>query len=124
MVTVLALAVALAQDAVVGRLRRVLPWVNRLSGVLLVVAGAYVVWYGVYEIRVAGGGDPNDPVIEAATTVQGQLAQLVDRVGPAGLALATAAVLVLAVAVRQAARRRTPPATVSPAPARSPASTG
>ena len=70
-------------------------------------AGAYVVWYGVYEIRVAGGGDPNDPVIEAATTVQGQLAQLVDRVGPAGLALAVVVVLVLAVALRQAARRRT-----------------
>ena len=107
LVTVLALAVALAQDAVVGRLRRLLPWVNRLSGVLLVAAGAYVVWYGVYEIRVAGGGDPNDPVIEAATSVQGQLAQLVDRIGPAGLALAVVVVLVLALTLRQAARRRT-----------------
>ena len=106
LVTVLALAVALAQDAVVGRLRRVLPWVNRLSGVLLVLAGAYVVWYGAYEIRVAGGADPNDPVIEAATTIQGQLAQLVDRVGPAGLALAAIVVLVLALTLRQMGRRR------------------
>lgn len=106
LVTVLALAVALAQDAVIGGLRRVLPWVNRLSGVLLVAAGAYVVWYGVYEIRVAGGADPNDPVIEAATTVQGQLAALVDRVGPIGLAVAGLVVLVVALALRQVGLRR------------------
>ena len=106
LVTVLALAVALAQDAVVGRLRRMLPWVNRLSGVLLVLAGAYVAWYGAYEVRVAGGGDPNDPVVDAATTVQGQLAELVDRVGPAGLAVAAAVVLALTVALHQVSRRR------------------
>ena len=106
LVTVLALAVALAQDAVVGRLRRLLPWVNRLSGVLLVLAGAYVVWYGAYEVRVAGGGDPNDPVVDAATTVQGRLAELVDRLGPTGLAVAAAVVLALAVALHQVGRRR------------------
>ena len=106
LVTVLALAVALAQDAVVGRLRRLLPWVNRLSGVLLVLAGAYVVWYGAYEVRVAGGGDPNDPVVDAATTVQGRLAELVDRLGPTGLAVVAAVVLALAVALHQVSRRR------------------
>ena len=34
---------------------RVLPWLNRISGVLLVVAGAYVTWYGYVEIRVLSG---------------------------------------------------------------------
>jgi cytochrome c-type biogenesis protein len=106
LVTVLAVAVALAQDAVVGRMRRMLPWVNRLSGALLLLAGAYVVWYGAYEVRVAGGGDPDDPVVDAATAVQGQLAALVDRVGAAGLAVTTGVVLALAVLLHQASRRR------------------
>ncbi len=49
---------------------------------------------------------PNDPVVDAATTVQGRLAELVDRLGPTGLAVAAAVVLALAVALRQVSRRR------------------
>jgi len=95
LVTLLAVAVALANDAVVGGLRRLLPWVNRLSGVMLVLAGAYVTWFGWYEVRVAAGGSTEDPVVDAAAGVQGALAQLVDRIGPAGLAVTLAAALVL-----------------------------
>src|ERR1700742_1829397 len=46
---VLAVATALASVAVVERARRVLPYVNRISGALLVLAGLYVGYYGVYE---------------------------------------------------------------------------
>ena len=104
LVTLLAVAVALAQDALVGRLRRILPWVTRLSGVLLVLAGAYVAWYGWYEVRVAAGAGTEDPVVDAAVGVQGSLAQLVDRAGPAGLAAVLAVALALGTLV--AARRR------------------
>ena len=48
---VLSFAVALAQHAVVRGMRRVLPYVNRASGALLVVAGLYVSYYGYYEWR-------------------------------------------------------------------------
>ena len=108
LVTLLAVAVALAQDAVVGGMRRVLPWVNRLAGVLLVLAGAYVAWFGWYEVRVAAGGSTEDPVVDAAAAVQGALAQLVDRIGPAGLAvtLAVALVVIGLVTVRASRRSR------------------
>ena len=106
LVTLLAVAVALAQDTVVGGLRRLLPWVNRLSGVLLVLAGAYVTWFGWYEVRVAGGGSTEDPVVDAAAAVQGALAELVDRIGPAGLALVLAVALGLFGLSTVAARRR------------------
>jgi cytochrome c biogenesis protein CcdA len=39
------LATALLKGALVKRLRRVLPYVNRASGVLLVAAGAYIVYF-------------------------------------------------------------------------------
>jgi cytochrome c-type biogenesis protein len=50
--TVLTLALALARQSLIHRLRSVLPLVNRISGVLLVVAGAYFTWYGIYELRI------------------------------------------------------------------------
>lgn len=74
-VGVLAVAVALASSALVDRLRRVLPYVNRLSGVVLVLVGLYVGYYGLYEIRLfTANGTPEDPVITAAGRLQRALA--------------------------------------------------
>ena len=42
MVGVLTVAVALAKDGIVARFRSLMPKMNRIAGVLLVVAGAYV----------------------------------------------------------------------------------
>jgi cytochrome c-type biogenesis protein len=44
----LSLALALAQDGLVRAMRRAVQWVDRASAVLLVVAGTYLVWYGIY----------------------------------------------------------------------------
>ena len=51
-VGVLALAAATASSAVAERLRRIVPFVNRISGALLVLVGLYVAYYGVYELRL------------------------------------------------------------------------
>jgi cytochrome c-type biogenesis protein len=48
---VISFAVALAQHAVVRGMRKLLPYVNRASGALLVAAGLYVSYYGYYEWR-------------------------------------------------------------------------
>lgn len=50
-VGVLAVAAAAASSAVAGHLRRILPWVNRIGGALMVLVGLYVGYYGVYEVR-------------------------------------------------------------------------
>jgi cytochrome c biogenesis protein CcdA len=47
----LTVAMAMAHQSLVHSLRRVLPYVSRIAGGLLVVAGAYVAWYGAVEIR-------------------------------------------------------------------------
>ena len=46
--TVLTVAIALTRVSIVGHLRRALPYIHRISGGLLVVAGAYLAWYGWY----------------------------------------------------------------------------
>ena len=119
-VGVLAVAVALASSTVVERMRTVLPYVNRISGVILVVVGAYVAYYGWFEVRLFAGGSAQDPVIAAAGRVQGFLAGWVYRSG-AWPWLAALAVLVTVAGVAWALqRRRRRPASGGPARLNSP----
>ncbi|RZQ64552.1 cytochrome c biogenesis CcdA family protein [Amycolatopsis suaedae] len=94
-VGVLATAVALAGSTVTTGFRRMLPHINRLGGGLLVLVGAYVGYYGIYELRLYfGDGAAGDPVIEAAGAIQETVAGWVDSVGVLPL-LATLAVLII-----------------------------
>lgn len=70
-VSVLTMAVALAQDGLVGRFRSLLPKMNKIAGVLLVVAGFYVAYYGYYEVRLFFfDGALDDPIIDAGESIQ------------------------------------------------------
>lgn len=97
-VLALSLAVALARTSVVRSMRRAGSLVSRGSGLLLVLAGSYVAWYGWFEIRVLAGQSATDPVVSAAVQVQGALTRWVAALGPAGvvaLGLLAAALLLL-----------------------------
>jgi cytochrome c biogenesis protein CcdA len=105
-VGVLAVAAALASSAAVDRMRRIVPYVNRISGGLLVIVGLYIGYYGVYEIRLfTGNGNPEDPVIAAAGRVQGAIVGWVHQHGawPWLVALAVLTVAALAAAWRASA---------------------
>jgi cytochrome c biogenesis protein CcdA len=81
-VGVLAVGAALSSAAVADRLRRIIPYVNRISGLLLLVVGLYVAYYGLYEVRLfTGNGNPDDTVIAAAGRLQGTIAGWVHRHG-------------------------------------------
>ena len=108
-VGVLAVAAALASSAAVDRMRRIVPYVNRISGALLLVVGIYVGYYGLYEIRLfTGNGNPEDPVIAAAGRVQGAIAGWVHQHGawPWLVALAVLIVAAFAAAWRASASAR------------------
>ncbi len=97
-VLVLALAVATSSAGVAARMRRAGPLITRLSGVLLVIAGAYVTWYGWFEIRVLSGQSVDDPIVDAFLEIQGRMAQWVSGLG-AGPILLLAGALVAGVAI-------------------------
>lgn len=85
----LAMATALASHRVVTGLRQAGRWTPWMAGGLLTVAGAYVAYYGAWELRVLGGAKAQDPVIDAASTLQQSMARAVETVGAEGwLALA------------------------------------
>jgi cytochrome c-type biogenesis protein len=91
-----ALSVALAQQSLVRGARRLGRLVPTAGGVLLVMVGAYVAYYGWWEIRVLRGGSTADPVIEAAAAVQQTLANAVASVGVVGFLLALAGLALVA----------------------------
>ena len=121
-VGVLAVAAALASSAAVDRMRRIVPYVNRISGALLVVVGLFVGYYGLYEIRLfTGNGSPEDPVVAAAGRVQGAIAGWVHQHGawPWLAALAALTLVALGAAWRASATakyRRADRATVGDEP--------
>ena len=105
-VGVLAVAVAVASSAAIDRMRRVLPYVNRASGLILVAVGLYVAYYGWFEIRLFGSaGSVDDPVIAWAGRLQRVLAGWVYQNG-AWPWLVTLGVAAAAVSLTAGWRRR------------------
>lgn len=73
-VGVLAIAAAFANPVGVYRMRRILPYINRFGGALVLLVGVYVGYYGIYEVRLFRGvAAPDDPVIDGAGRLQGAL---------------------------------------------------
>lgn len=101
-----ALAVALARLSFVNRLRRATPVLVRVGGAVMVLAGAYVAWYGWYELRVFAGDTGDDPVVEAAAGLQSAIAGWLGSLGAAGIAAGFAGLLAVAGAVVVWARSR------------------
>lgn len=111
-----ALAVALARESLITRLRKTSALVPKIVAILLLLTGGYVAYYGWWEITVLNGqaAGPN-VLISVAAQVQGRLSAVVSTLGVAGVAvLFTAAVVVVGLTVRL--RRRHNAAHGTPAP--------
>lgn len=99
---VVTVALALAERGLVTWLRRALPYVQRISGAIMLVTGAYLTWYGIYEIRVldsggSSGGGPVGRVTAWSASVSSRL-QSLDALTIAlvvGIVLAAIALVVL-----------------------------
>ncbi len=101
-----AVAVALARTTLVGGMRRAGQFVPTASGVLLVLVGAYVTYYGWWEVRVLRGGAADDPVIGRALDLQRRLANGVDSLGVTGFLALLAGLVVVGLSLSAVRRRR------------------
>lgn len=104
-IAIAAVAVALLRTSVLGRMRRAAALAPRLGGLVLLVTGGYVAWYGGYELRVAADRRTagTDPVVSAAMRVQEAVA---GAVGGAGWLWLLVALTLLVVAAAAITRRR------------------
>lgn len=86
-------ALALARRGLVTDLRRLLPYVSRVAGGLLVLAGTYLTYWGWYERQVLDGNlDPGGPA-EWVSDWNGEVTRWIDQTGPVRIGVALAAFL-------------------------------
>ena len=95
-------ALALARDGLVRRLRELTRFVDRASGALLVAVGAYLIWYGVYAASPdnSTGTTPLAWVEQWSTDVSTWL-----RDGGTGLGIVLAALVAAAAGISLRLRR-------------------
>ncbi len=86
-------ALALAKRSLVARIRTILPHVNRIAGVLLVVAGTYVAYFGTVELRLEGGFRSAGGPVDWVTRASGWVSRLVTSVGVGTVSLLLIAVV-------------------------------
>ncbi len=101
-----AVAVALGRSTVLGLLRGAGRWSGRVAGAIMVLVGAYVTYYGHWEVTVLRGDDPDDAVIAVSQRIQQGMVSVVSSVGPLALAIVLAVVVVLVVGFSLRRRHR------------------
>jgi cytochrome c-type biogenesis protein len=109
----LTVAIALARTSIVLLVRRVQPYVGRVAGGLVALAGAYVAYYGWLELRVAratGGTVPSSRIIDVVTGWSYDVSDWIERTGSVklavGLAVSLAAVALAVYGTRRQGARR------------------
>jgi cytochrome c biogenesis protein CcdA len=97
---VLTMALALAHQGMVTGLRRALPHVQRASGLIMALMGAYLVWYGIYEIRLIGRGeDVSGGPVDTVTAWSSDLSERLYDLDPLQTAMAFALLIAVGVLI-------------------------
>jgi cytochrome c-type biogenesis protein len=109
----LTVAMALARTSIVRFLRRAQPYIGRVAGGLVALAGAYVAYYGWLEVRVArasGGVVPSSGITDTVTGWSYDVADWIERTGSlriaVGVGVALAAVGLAVYGTRRQGARR------------------
>lgn len=94
-ITFLTVCVALAKQGIINRMRGFLPYVGRVAGVLLMIAGAYMVWYGWWEEQTLSNNDVAEGPVGFVTDLSGTVTTWIDQMGAVRLGLLLAGLLAI-----------------------------
>ncbi len=84
----LTLGIAMARSSVATNMRKVLPYINKVSGSILVVAGFFLAWYGIWEVRIQRDASiGNNGFVNLSNEASARLTQWVSDVGGQRLAM-------------------------------------
>ncbi len=102
----LTVALAMARQSLVHSVRRVLPYVYKISGVLLLVAGVYVAYYGWYELRLNHGDTSGGAAASFVFDLNSSISNWIQRTGPIRIGIVLAAAIGVTVALVMSRRGR------------------
>lgn len=94
-VMVLTMATAMSRTEVAVAMRKVLPYVNKISGVLLILAGAFLIVYGWWEIQVLKGNFDTNWLVDQSTEFQANITNWIYGIGELRLAMALVMLLAM-----------------------------
>jgi cytochrome c-type biogenesis protein len=103
----LTVAIALARTSIVRLLRRSQPYIGRVAGGLVALAGAYVAWYGWLELRtqrVEPGDVPSSGITDRVTGWSTDITRWIEEVGSVRIAVVVTLLLAAVVVTVRAAR--------------------
>lgn len=87
LITFLTMSLALAKTDVAKGMRKVLPYVGRVSGVILLAAGLYLIDYGYFELQVLQGSDYSSPRVDRFLEMQAAVNNWIDDTTPERIAV-------------------------------------
>jgi cytochrome c-type biogenesis protein len=105
------LAIAGARTAFVSTLRSAVPYINRVAGAVIVVAGAYIAYYGWWERGVLTGDvldRPPDGPVDFVTSISAGVSNWFSAVGAVRIGLVLGAAVVIAAILAAGLRKPTP----------------
>lgn len=92
-VMILTLATAMARNEVATSMRRVLPYVSKISGGFLVLAGGFLILYGWWEIQVLRDNFDSNWFVDTTQMFQANIQNWLGDVGETRVAVAIAFIL-------------------------------
>ena len=92
-VMILTLATALGRNEIATSMRRVLPYVSKISGGFLVLAGGFLILYGWWEIQVMRGNFGSNWFVDTSQQFQTNITNWLADTGEARVAVAVAFIL-------------------------------
>lgn len=87
-VTFLTISLALTRTMIAKNMRRILPYLSPISGLLLTGAGFFLASYGWWEIQVSKGNYSSNTFVDLSLRGSGRLSTWVDNVGSGRFAMA------------------------------------
>ncbi len=99
-ITTLTVGLAAARTSIATNMRKLLAWINPISGVLLALSGAYLIIYGWWEIQVLRGNFATNRFVDFFTTMQTEVNIWIGQTGATRLGVAL--LLIVAAAVVRA----------------------
>jgi cytochrome c biogenesis protein CcdA len=106
-ITALTVAIAVGHRSVVGHVRRLLPFVHRIAGALLVLTGTYIAYYGYIEVRTGQGqGIPRSTVVDRVSDWSSQTSNWMVQQGGETLGAALLLIVIGAIAIGGYSRAR------------------